>query len=136
MEWLDPVYASGHWMPEMVEIAGGFDALAGKGADSVRISWDKVLEWAPEVLVIAPCGFNLQQVIPLAPRLLSYPGWSDLPAVRDGRVYAVDASSYFARPGPRVVEGTALLAHLIHPGLCKWEGSPRAFQKLELQQAF
>ena len=135
MEWLDPVYASGHWMPEMVEIAGGSDALASKGAESVRISWDNVLEWAPEVLVITPCGFNLEQVIAQAPRLLSYPGWSDLPAVRDGRVYAVDANSYFARPGPRVVEGTELLAYLIHPALCKWEGSPRAFQKLEFQEA-
>jgi iron complex transport system substrate-binding protein len=131
MEWLDPVYASGHWMPEMVEIAGGSDALASKGAESVRISWDNVLEWAPEVLVITPCGFNLEQVIVQAPRLLSYPGWSDLPAVRDGRVYAVDANSYFARPGPRVVEGTELLAYLIHPALCKWKGPPRAFQKLE-----
>jgi len=131
MEWLDPVYASGQWMPEMVEIAGGSDALASKGAESVRISWDNVLEWAPEVLIITPCGFNLEQVIAQVPRLLSYPGWADLPAVRDGRVYAVDANSYFARPGPRVVEGTELLAYLIHPALCKWKGSPRAFQKLE-----
>jgi iron complex transport system substrate-binding protein len=60
MEWLDPVYCSGHWMPEMVEIAGGVDALSRKGADSVRIPWDDVLEWAPEVLIITPCGFNLE----------------------------------------------------------------------------
>ncbi len=131
MEWLDPVYCSGHWMPEMVEIAGGVDALARKGTDSVRIAWNDVLEWAPEVLIITPCGFNLDKVIELTPQLFSNPGWSDLPAVRNGRVYAVDANSYFARPGPRVVEGTELLAHLIHPDLFQWEGPQEAFRRIE-----
>ena len=135
MEWLDPVYCSGHWMPEMVEIAGGVDALARKGTDSVRIPWNDVLEWAPEVLIITPCGFNLDKVIELTPQLFNYPGWSELPAVRDDRVYAVDANSYFARPGPRVVEGTELLAHLIYPDLFAWEGSPQAFCKIEFSNA-
>ncbi len=135
MEWLDPVYCSGHWMPEMVEIAGGRDALARKGTDSIRIHWGDVLGWAPEVLIITPCGFHLDKVVEQTPRLFSYPGWADLPAVRDGRVYAVDANSYFARPGPRVVEGTVLLAHLIHPDLFKWEGSPRAFERIEFSGA-
>jgi iron complex transport system substrate-binding protein len=130
MEWLDPVYCSGHWMPEMVEIAGGVDSLARKGSDSVRIPWDDVLKWAPEVLIITPCGFNLGKVIEQALQVLPYPGWSDLPAVRNYRVYAVDANSYFARPGPRVVEGTELLAHLFHPDFFKWEGPPRAFQRI------
>ena len=131
MEWLDPVYCGGHWMPEMVEIAGGVDSLARKGADSVRIPWNDVLEWAPEVLIITPCGFYLDKVIEQTPQLFSYPGWSDLPAVRNGRVYAVDANSYFARPGPRVVEGTELLAHLIHPQLFHWEGAQEAFRRIE-----
>src|SRR5438132_3074144 len=135
MEWLDPVYCSGHWMPEMVEIAGGVDALARKGTDSVRIPWEDVLKWSPEVLIITPCGFNLDKVIELTPRLFSNPSWSELPAVRDGRVYAVDANSYFARPGPRVVEGTELLAHLIHPELFQWEGSQEAFQRIEFSRA-
>ncbi len=128
MEWLDPVYCSGHWVPEMVEIAGGVDALARKGTDSVRIPWDDVLKWAPEVLIITPCGFNLDKVVEQTPQLFSNPGWSDLPAVRNNRVYAVDANSYFARPGPRVVEGAELLAHLIHPDLFQWEGSSDAFR--------
>lgn len=130
IEWLDPVYASGHWMPEMVSIAGGVDALAREGADSVRISWDEVIDWSPEVLVVTPCGFNLEQVLEQAPRLFDYPGWTSLPAVREGRVYAVDANSYFARPGPRVVEGTELLAHLIHPDLFDWNGSRQAYRQL------
>jgi iron complex transport system substrate-binding protein len=135
MEWLDPVYCSGHWMPEMVEIAGGVDALARKGTDSVRIPWEDVLQWAPEVLIITPCGFNLDQVIEQTPQILNYPGWSELPAVRGGRVYAVDANSYFARPGPRVVEGTELLAHLFHPELFQWEGSPEAFRRVGFSKA-
>ena len=135
LEWLDPVYCSGHWMPEMVEIAGGVDALGRRGTDSVRIPWNEVLEWAPEVLIITPCGFNLDKVIELTPQLFGKPGWFDLPAVRNNRVYAVDANSYFARPGPRVVDGTELLAHLIQPELFQWEGSPQAFRRIEFSKA-
>jgi iron complex transport system substrate-binding protein len=127
MEWLDPVYCSGHWVPEMVRIAGGDDTLGSEG-DSVRIPWDEVREWAPEVLIITPCGFNLQKTVEQALQLSTYEGWSNLPAVREGRVYAVDANSYFARPGPRVVEGTELLAHLIHPELFAWNGPAGAYQ--------
>ena len=134
MEWFEPVYASGHWMPEMIEIAGGVDGLGRKGVDSVRIDWKEVVDWAPAVLILTPCGFNLDQTIERARSLASYPGWSDLPAVRDGRVYAVDANSYFARPGPRVVEGTELLAHLIHPDLFDWQGPANAFRSLDLEQ--
>jgi iron complex transport system substrate-binding protein len=135
LEWLDPVYCSGHWMPEMVEIAGGVDALGRKGTDSVRIPWEDVLKWAPEVLIVTPCGFNLDKVIEQTPQLFNNLGWSEIPAVRDDRVYAVDANSYFARPGPRVVEGTELLAHLIHPELFEWEGSPEAFRRIEFSKA-
>jgi iron complex transport system substrate-binding protein len=130
MEWIDPIYCSGHWVPEMVKIAGGIDEIAREGADSVRVSWDDVRRWAPEVLVVMPCGFDLAEVIERVPPLRDYPGWSELPAVQAGRVYAVDANSYFARPGPRVVEGTELLAHLLHPDVFDWNGSPDAFAKL------
>jgi iron complex transport system substrate-binding protein len=131
MEWLDPVYCSGHWMPEMVRIAGGVDELSREGTDSVRIPWDEVLKWSPEVLIVTPCGFNLDKVLEQARRLYDYSGWADLPAVQKGRIYAVDANSYFARPGPRVVEGTELLAHLIHPDLFTWEGPEGAYRRLE-----
>ena len=130
MEWLDPVYCSGHWVPEMVTLAGGEDALAREGSDSVRIPWEDVVKWAPEVLIITPCGFNLEKTVEQSRQLVNYPGWSDLPAVREGRVYAVDANSFFARPGPRVVDGTELLAHLIHPDLFEWKGSATAYQPL------
>jgi iron complex transport system substrate-binding protein len=130
MEWLDPVYCSGHWVPEMVRIAGGVDSLSREGKDSVRIPWDDVVEWAPEVLIITPCGYNLEKTTEQALQLSTYDGWSDLPAVRKGQVYAVDANSYFARPGPRVVDGTELLAHLIHPDVFAWKGSTKAYQRL------
>ena len=131
MEWLDPVYCSGHWVPEMVKIAGGVDQLSHEGSDSVRVSWEEVVAWAPEVLVLMPCGYHLDRVLELVPKLVNLPGWFDLPAVRQKRVYAVDASSYFARPGLRVVKGTQLLAHLIHPELFPWDGPEAAFRRLE-----
>jgi iron complex transport system substrate-binding protein len=130
MEWLDPVYCCGHWVPEMVRIAGGRDELGRMGSDSVRIPWQQVLEWAPEVLIVMPCGCGLEKAAAEARQLFAYPDWSDLPAVRNNRVYAVDASSYFARPGPRVVEGTELLAHLLHPDLFDWKGPQGAFRRI------
>ncbi|HEY2328889.1 MAG TPA: ABC transporter substrate-binding protein [Verrucomicrobiae bacterium] len=131
VEWADPVYCAGHWVPEMVELAGGFDALARKGTDSVRIAWADVLKWAPEILIFSPCGFNLEKALEQVSYLEALPGWDELPAVRSGQVYAVDANSYFARPGPRVVEGTELLAHLFHPELFGWNGSADAFRAVK-----
>lgn len=131
LEWIDPYYCSGHWVPEMVELAGGQDALGRKGKDSVRTSWEQIKEWSPEVLIISPCGFDTEKAIAQAKQLLQQPGWEELPAVRDGRVYAVDANAYFARPGPRMVDGVELLAHLIHPELFDWDGPAQAFQKIE-----
>jgi len=135
MEWLDPVYCSGHWVPEMVRLAGGVDALAQEGKDSVRICWDDVVEFAPEVLIITPCGFNLENAVEQSSKLSTFPDWSSLPAVRNGRVFAVDANSYFARPGPRVVDGTELLAHLIHPELFAWTGAASAYKRLDFLAA-
>lgn len=133
MEWLDPVYASGHWVPELVKIAGGIDELGRERGESVRVSWENVAAWAPEVLVIMPCGFNLQQTMKQVWGVFAYHSspFFDLPAVRNGRFYAVDANSYFARPGPRVVEGAELLAQLIHPELFDVTDS-NAFQPIDI----
>jgi iron complex transport system substrate-binding protein len=131
LEWADPVYCAGHWVPEMVELAGGVDGLARKGTDSVRIEWEEVLKWAPEVLILSPCGFHLEEALEQIFYLESRTGWAELPAVREGRVYAVDASSYFARPGPRIIDGTQLLAHLIHPELADWQGPANAFLRVQ-----
>lgn len=117
MEWIDPLYCAGHWVPEMVELAGGEDVLGRKGSDSVRVSWQELAKAAPEIVVVMPCGYGLEQSLALASQLKLHPCWKELPAVRQGQVFAVDANAYFARPGPRLVDGVELLAHLIHPEL-------------------
>lgn len=99
----------------MIELAGGVDELGRRGGDSVRVSIDDVIAWAPEVLVVSPCGAHLASAVEQTTTLLSDSRWYDVPAVRNGEVHAVDASSYFARPGPRVFDGIEVLARLIHP---------------------
>jgi iron complex transport system substrate-binding protein len=135
LEWTDPCYCSGHWVPEMVEMAGGMDALGHKGTDSVRLAWADIAAWSPEVLIVSPCGFGTNKAVELTNQLLQQPGWSELPAVRHKRVFAVNANAYFARPGPRVVEGVELLAHLIHPKLCRWNEASDAFLPVQLSNS-
>ncbi|MCI0533683.1 MAG: cobalamin-binding protein [Verrucomicrobiales bacterium] len=129
-EWLDPLFGAGHWTPEMVEIAGGTDVLGRKWADSVRVTWDAVRAAAPEVFILMPCGYDRDTSRAQAAWLCQQPGWSDLPAVRNDLVFAVDAG-YFSRPGPRVVDGTELLAHLLHPEVFDWNGRADAFMKID-----
>jgi iron complex transport system substrate-binding protein len=117
MEWISPPYCGGHWMKELVEIAGGRDDLARLHQPSRRIDWSKVVTYAPEVVVLTCCGFNLQRCQEEGMTLAECEGLSDLPAVKSGRVYATDGSAYFSRPGPRIVESLEILAHLIHPEL-------------------
>lgn len=132
LEWIDPYYCCGHWVPEVVEMAGGKDALGRKSKDSVRISWADIERWSPEIVIVSPCGFDTEKAVHQAEQLLKQPGWGDLPAARNDRVYAVDANAYFARPGPRVLDGVELLAHLFHPELFSWNGPAKAFQKISL----
>jgi iron complex transport system substrate-binding protein len=116
IEWLDPPFSAGHWVPEMVRIAGGEEVLAGPGETSARLPWEEVFEAAPEVLVLMPCGFSIRRAIEEARRvLLELPGWDDLPATKSGCVWAVDANAYFSRPAPRLVEGVEMLARILHP---------------------
>jgi len=116
LDWLDPVFAAGHWVPEMVRAAGGSDALGTPGAPSRAVAWDDVVAAQPDVLVLAPCGFDVRRTRTEIGLLTSRRGWDDLPAVRAGRVFLTDASSYFNRPGPRIVDGLEILAGIIHPG--------------------
>jgi len=117
VEWTDPLYVAGHWVPEMVELAGGTDGLGMAGKPSGPIAWESVAHYAPEVIVVMPCGFDLERAARELPLLERLPGWSGLPAVRHRRVYAVDATAYFSRSGPRLVDGLELLAGLLHPEL-------------------
>ncbi|TAL10468.1 MAG: cobalamin-binding protein [Nitrospirae bacterium] len=115
IEWLEPLYCAGHWVPEMVTLAGGVDRLATAGAPSVRITWEQVVDAAPDVLVLMPCGFSIDRTCSESDLLTSRPGWNGLPAVANNQVYAVEGAAYFNRSGPRLVDGVELLAALFHP---------------------
>jgi iron complex transport system substrate-binding protein len=117
MEWIAPPFCGGHWNPELVELAGGVDPVGRKGAPSTQISWDSVVAARPEVLVLACCGYDVERTLADVGILRTYPAWESLPAVRDGRVYAVNGSAYFSRPGPRVVDSLEILAEIVHPEL-------------------
>ena len=115
VEWLDPPFAVGHWVPEQVRIAGGWELLGAEGGRSVPTTWDAVREVDPEILVLMPCGFDLPRTVEEWARLPRPDGWDTLKAVQSGRVFATDGSAYFSRPGPRVIDGIELLAELIDP---------------------
>jgi iron complex transport system substrate-binding protein len=114
LEWLDPVWPVGHWVPEQVAAAGGTEVLGRAGAHTDPVPWERVLDAAPEVLVLAPCGFPPERTAAELPALTARPGWASLPAVRDGRVWIVDGPAHFNRPGPRVVRGVEVLGHVLH----------------------
>ncbi len=115
LEWLDPPFVGGHWVPEMVEIAGGHDVLGEAGKPSREASWHDIAASGPAAIVLMPCGFGLARSIEEFERTDLPADWERLPAVRDGRVYAVDGSSYFNRPGPRLIDGVEIMAAILHP---------------------
>ena len=117
LEWFDPIYIAGHWVPEMVQIAGGKDILGTAGEPSVKIEWDALIASRPEILILMPCGFDLERAIRESSLLKDRAGWQTLPAVTDGRVFAVSGADYFSRPGPRLIGGLEILGQLIHPEL-------------------
>jgi iron complex transport system substrate-binding protein len=120
LEWMDPLFVSGHWLPEMVEIAGGTDGIGNHGTPSSQVSWDLVRAYQPEIVVLMPCGADVPKTLSELDYLRALPGWNDLPAVRHSQVYAVNASAYFSRSGPRLVDGLELLAQIVQPELFPW----------------
>jgi iron complex transport system substrate-binding protein len=115
MEWVDPPFCSGHWGPELVEIAGGHDPLGRKHQPSVEIKWETVLEARPEVIVVALCGYDVHRAACDYNLLRKFPGFDSLPAAQNDQIHIVDASAYFARPGPRIVDSLEILAGILHP---------------------
>jgi iron complex transport system substrate-binding protein len=114
LEWTDPPFVGGHWIPQMVEIAGGTNLLNEPAMRSREVSWRDVADAMPEVVVTMPCGYWLEDAEAEAGRLFALPDFAGTPAARGGGVFAVDASSYFSRPGPRIVDGLEILAWCIH----------------------
>ncbi len=115
LEWSDPPYAGGHWVPGMVEVAGGRNVLSSPGEPSRKVTWRDVAGAAPEVVVFMPCGYYLEEAEDEGPALFAHPDFAGTPAARGGNVFAVDATSFFSRPGPRIVDGLEILAWVLHP---------------------
>lgn len=116
LEWTDPPFCAGHWVPEMIHAAGGLDPLGRPGEDSRRITWEEIEAAAPEAILVAPCGYGLEAALEQA---------GGVRRVGGARVVALDANAYFARPGPRVAEGVELLAHVLHPERFAWPHAHR-----------
>jgi iron complex transport system substrate-binding protein len=115
LEWLDPPFVVGHWVPEQIRRSGGWDLLGREGDKAVASTWQAIHEVDPEMLILMPCGFHLAETVAQWERTPKPPFWQELEAVRRGQVFAVDGSAYFSRPGPRVIDGMELLAEVFDP---------------------
>lgn len=115
IEWLDPLFSAGHWVPQMVEIAGGINGLSSTGDKSRRMQIDEVTQFDPDIIILMPCGFDIDRTILEYEKLLENNQWKKIKAVNSGEVYAVNANEYFSKPGPRTVTGLEILAKIIHP---------------------
>jgi iron complex transport system substrate-binding protein len=130
LEWLDPYYVGGHWVPEMVAKAGSEDVLGRAGEPSFRVTEEQIAASNADFIVVMPCGYDVSRTVD-GYRAAQIPqSWNTLPAVRDRRIFAVDANSYFSRPGPRLADGVALLAHLLHPDLFTMDLPASSFHAL------
>ena len=116
IEWIDPLMAAGNWMPELVSLAGGDNLFGKAGRHSPFFEWDDLLRADPDAIVVLPCGFDIPRTRAEMPTLTAKPGWLDLKAVRNGRVFLGDGNAYFNRPGPRLVDSFEMLAEILHPG--------------------
>lgn len=117
IEWLDPLFTSGHWVPQMVELVGGINGVSKRGESSRRMEWSEVVGFDADKIVLMPCGFDIERTVREMWRLERIEDWNRLGAVRNKEVYVTDASPYFSRPGPRTVTGLEILAKIIHPEL-------------------
>lgn len=119
LEWFDPIFTAGHWVPEIVEIAGGVNGVGKKDEPSRVMKWDEASMFNPDILVVMPCGFDIERTMKELWRIEKRKEWNELTAVKNKQVYVVDANSYFSRPGPRTVIGLEILAKIIHPVVFK-----------------
>ncbi len=117
LEWLDPPMTSGHWIPEMVELAGGRDELGSRGKPARKSNWEKIALFDPDKVLLMPCGFDLPRCVSEEKYLERRPEWRGLRAVKAGEVYALDGNSYYSRSGPRLVDGLEIMAKVLHPEL-------------------
>lgn len=115
VEWADPVMCGGHWVPEMVDLAGGTNSFGDKDTGTLKLDWDEVVASQPEVIIMMQCGFDVKRALEDMPIMTAKDGWASLPAVKNNRVYVIDAGAYTSRSGPRLVTGLEIMAEMIHP---------------------
>ncbi len=130
VEWIEPLMAAGNWMPELVEMAGGVNVFGEAGKHAPWMTWEELVDRDTALVLVMPCGFHLARTMQEMPLLTNRPGWSDLRAVRTGRVYVADGNQYFNRPGPRLAESLDILAEVLHPELGSFSIPPASFVKL------
>jgi iron complex transport system substrate-binding protein len=128
LEWLDPPFAAGHWTPQLIEFAGGEDVLGFAGESSAQCSWEEIAAAAPDIVIVMPCGYDVE----IAHREAEMHR-GELAALGAGEIVAVDGGAYFSRPGPRIIDGLELLAHILHPELVPQPGPPARALTVELQ---
>jgi iron complex transport system substrate-binding protein len=129
IEWIEPLMASGNWMPQLVEMAGGNNVFGRAGEHAPGLAWDSLLAADPECIVVLPCGFDLARTRQDMPLLEQRPGWDRLRAVQSGKVYVTDGNQYFNRPGPRLVESLEILAEILHPDHFHFEHAGRGWER-------
>jgi iron complex transport system substrate-binding protein len=130
LEWLDPYYVGGHWVPEMVAKAGGRDVLGREREPSYRVTPEEIVAARPEVIVVMPCGYDVARTAAEFRQMHIPEAWKDLSAVRNDAIFAVDANNYFSRPGPRLADGIAILAQILHPELFPEEAASQQYSRL------
>lgn len=117
LEWAEPVMCGGHWVPEMVEMAGGINCFGDKETGSFRLDWEAVVKSQPEMIILMLCGYTVQRSLEDLPLLAAQPGWDELPAVQNNQIFAIDAGAYTSRSGPRLIQGLEIIAEILHPEL-------------------
>lgn len=129
IEWLDPLFTAGHWVPQMVEMAGGVNGISTAGEPSRRMEIDEALQFDPDIIVLMPCGFEIPRTLKELPALARNEKWKSLRAVKNNNVYAVNANAYFSKPGPRTVAGLEILAKILHPEVSRRIRVPKGSYK-------
>ncbi|MFL6482377.1 MAG: cobalamin-binding protein [Nitrososphaera sp.] len=129
LEWIDPIFTGGHWIPQMVEYAGGINGISSVGERSRRMDIDEAVQLDPDTIVLMPCGFDIKQTLKELSILARNEKWTSLRAVKNGNVYAVNANAYFSKPGPRIVVGLEILAKILHPEASQEINVPRGSYK-------
>ena len=130
LEWIDPLFTAGHWVPQMIEYAGGISAAGSTGEPSRRMDIDEVVQLDPDIIVLMPCGFDIKRTVKELPALARNEKWKkSLQAVKSGNIYAVNANAYFSKPGPRTIVGLEILAKILHPELSQHIRVPKSSYK-------